>query len=315
MKKKFNKMEKKSVNEILVTMMATLAIAILFLTSCSPDDGAIGPMGPDGADGTNGIDGTNGTDGTDANAISPEDQAAYDAADGLIGGRLYDHFMKELEITDITMTDFSNFFRCKQCHGWDLRGSKGAYINRAPNASRPEVASNDLYVYAQTHNIREIFDAVRHSGGRKSMNSMKTSYSGSMPDYGLILTDAEIWQITKFLKNDALNTFNLYDISTMGYYPTGTRTFTNIGKDGDAANGNVVYADLCASCHGADGTLITIDGDAFLGDFMRSSPYEFQHKVRSGQPATEMGPYPENIESIVKDLLKAGQDAVAFPGF
>ena len=283
-----------------------LLIGLALLSySCETD----GPIGPAGTNGIDGIDGTDGTDGTDVTAIRPADQAAFDAADGLIGGRLYDHFMKELNITDPNMTDYSNFFRCKQCHGWDLRGSKGAYISRAPNDSRPEVASNDLYVYAQTHNIKEIFDAVMHTGGRKD------SYTGSMPDYGLILTEDEIWQITKFLKNEAFNTFNLYDMATTGYYPTGTRTFSNIGKDGNAANGNTVYANLCVSCHGADGTLITIDGDAFLGDFMRSKPYEFQHKARSGQPDTEMEPYPENIESIVKDLLKAGQDAVAYPGY
>ena len=76
-----------------------------------------------------------------------------------------------------------------------------------------------------------------------------------------------------------------------------------------------IYANNCASCHGADGTSITIDGNAYLGDFMRNKPYEFQHKARSGQPDTEMGPFPDNTESIVKDLLKAGQDAVAFPDF
>lgn len=307
-----NMKKMKSIKEGLVTVMVTVAIAIMFLTSCTKD-GTMGPAGVNGTDGTDGIDGTDGTDGTDANAISPADSAAYDAADGLIGGRLYDNFMGQLSITDTSMTNHSNFFRCKQCHGWDLRGSLGAYINRAPNASRPEVAPNDLYVFAQAHNIRELFDAVKHSGGR--YKSTYTSLSASMPDYGLILTDGEIWQITKFLKNEAFNTFNLYNINTTGSYPTGTKTFSNIGKDGDASNGNTLFASNCASCHGADGTLIAIEGDAYIGDYMRNKAYETQHKMRSGQPNTEMGPFPNIFESDVKDMLKAGQDPVAFPGF
>ena len=304
-------MKRKSFKEILVPMMAIVAIAMLFLTSC---EGPEGPEGIAGKDGANGNNGTNGNDGTDANAISPADQVAYDDADGLIGGRLYDHFMVQLSITDTAMTNHADFFRCKQCHGWDLRGSEGAYINRAAQATRPEVAKNDLYVFAQSHNIREIFDAVKHSGGRSK--SVNTSYTASMPDYGLILTDAEIWQITKFLKNDALNTFNLYNITTSGYYPTGTRTFSNIGKNGDAVAGKTIFASDCAGCHGANGTTIALDGaSAYIGDFMRSSPYEFQHKARCGQPGTAMLTFIDNDESVIKDLLKAGQDAVAFPGF
>ena len=297
-------MEKKSSKKILVTMIATVAISVLLLSSCGKD-GAIGPAGANGKDGTN---------GTNANEVSAADSAAFAAADGLIGGRLYDNFMSQLNITDTALTNHSNFFRCKQCHGWDLRGSMGAYIDRAPNASRPEVAANDLFVYAQAHNIREIFDAVKHSGGR--FKSMNTSYTASMPDYGLILTDGEIWQITKFLKDVALNTFDLYDINTTGSYPTGTKTFSNIGKDGDAANGNTVYASNCAAgCHGADGTLIAIEGDAYIGDYMRKKPYETQHKMKCGQPTTAMGPFPNITKSDVKDMLKEGQDPVAFPGF
>ena len=68
-------------------------------------------------------------------------------------------------------------------------------------------------------------------------------------------------------------------------------------------------------CHGANGTAIVIDG-VYMGDFMRSSPHEFQHKARFGDPmVVAMGPFSDNTESIVNDLLKAGQDTIAFPGF
>ena len=53
------------------------------------------------------------------------DQIAYDAADGVNGGRLYDKFWADetnftspvdatINLNDIT--DYGDFYRCKQCH-------------------------------------------------------------------------------------------------------------------------------------------------------------------------------------------------------
>ncbi len=303
-------MKKNSIKATVVLSISAVAFSAILLSSCTKE----GPIGPAGSDGVQGPSGTNGSDGS---LVTAADQSAYAAADGLIGGRIYDDFTKQLSITDTAYTNHKDFFRCKQCHGWDLRGSNGAYINRAPNATRPAVASNDLYTFAKASNIKQVFDAIKHEGGRAKLgNGTDKSLNASMPDFSLILTDAQIWQITKYLKTEALNTFNLYDINTTGYYPTGTKTFSNVGKDGSAANGNATFASLCAGCHGANGTQIVLDGGtAYMGDFMRSSPYEFQHKARCGQSGTSMPTFSANTESTVKDFLKAGQDALAYPGF
>ncbi|MBI4931586.1 MAG: c-type cytochrome [Bacteroidetes bacterium] len=311
-------MKTKPIKAIAFTLMGALALAIVFTSSCKKE----GPAGPAGADGA---DGTNGTNGTNGDAVSAADQAAYTAADGNIGGRLYDHLISESNITDTTIRNHPDFFRCKQCHGWDLRGSMGAYINRAPTATRPPVASNDLYVYGKTHNIRQIFDAVKHTGGRVRMGSATDrSYNASMPDYGLMLTDAQIWQIVKFLKNDAHNYSDFYDMSTSGIYPTGTKTFSNIGKGGSKTNGQTIYNSLCKGCHGADGKQIDVycQGE-FMGTFCRSNPHELQHKAKFGMPndidhptcsyAGSMNVFSTITDQNIRDIMVLGQDTLIFP--
>lgn len=56
-------------------------------------------------------------------------------------------------------------------------------------------------------------------------------------------------------------------------------------------------------------------GTAYMGDAMRDEPFEFQHKARCGEPGTAMPTFSDNDETAIKDMLKAGQDTVAFPGF
>ena len=63
------------------------------------------------------------------------------------------------------------------------------------------------------------------------------------------------------------------------------------GSLGDALRGRMLFNATCTYCHGMDGTLLNIDGrepPVFLGPFARSSPVEFLHKVRGGQPGTQM---------------------------
>jgi len=285
--------------------------SMLIVNSCNKFIGPEGPQGPSGV------------------AISAEDQAAFDAADGLLGGRAYDHVISQDGITDTSISNHPDFYRCKSCHGWDYRGRNGVLIDHAPSATYPVAADDDLYMYAKSHNIKEIFDAVKHTGGRKKMGvSIDNSFNGTMPDYGLLLTDAEIWDLVKFLKNEAHNVFDFYDYSTTGVYPTGTLTFSNIGKGGDAAAGLVAYNANCKSCHGADGTQILIYcGDEYMGDMFRKGPEEVQHKAKVGMPNdidhvscqyyNQGMPvfYPTVTDQNIRDMLVMGQDSVAFPGY
>jgi mono/diheme cytochrome c family protein len=263
------------------------------------------------------------------------DQAAYDAADGLNGARLYDKFYAtggtgvagtnfnapvdtSINLTDIT--DFGNFYRCKQCHGWDQLGREGGYINRAPKTNRPDVADVTFVDIINSDPIRTVFNHIKNTGGRlvdaaKTADGTNAALGGNeMPDYGKILTDSQIWDIVKFLKERAIDTSLLYDINLTGVYPTGSRTFTNVGKDGDAAAGDTFLTDNCLSCHGADGNTLNLE-DFGLGQYGRLKPYELQHQAVSGHLGSSMmGANSATVDDI-KNMLKALQDDTKYPDF
>jgi len=263
-------------SKMLLAFMLIILTTAMF-TSCGKD-GTMGPAGPMGPSGPAGNDGTNAT------AVSGSDQAAYDAADGVTGARLYDHVVNQIDTNDLNLVNNTDFFRCKSCHGWDLHGQNGVLIDKAPSATYPVAAMNDLYAWGKNHNIKEIFEGIKNIGGRHTTGA-DISFNGTMPNYSEILTDTQIWDLTKFIKETSHNTNDFYDLSTSGNYPTGTKTFSNIGKGGDATNGKIVYDANCKMCHGADGTNINIycKGE-YLGDMFRGDPHEIQHKAVWGMP-------------------------------
>lgn len=274
------------------------ALFIVFLASCSEDDKSATP-------------------------------AEYTNADGIRGGILYDKFWAS-EATYSFATDTarmnkfnarSDFFRCKQCHGWDLLGNTGSYINRGANASRPHVAGN-IFALAQSTSAGDLFTAIKTGTTRRSYSADLSTWNATsnftvgdqMPDYSGILSDGEIWDLVKFLKEEAIDVSLLYDATYTGTYPTGTATYTNIGKDGNTINGNAYYTANCASCHGASGKTFLVDGAAFtVGRHVRTKPYEDQHKVKFGQLGTAMPTHPNVSISDLKNLYKALTDTTAFP--
>jgi thiosulfate dehydrogenase len=66
---------------------------------------------------------------------------------------------------------------------------------------------------------------------------------------------------------------------------------TKAAIGGDGANGGALYDGTCAACHGVDGKTINF-GDAaepeYVGTLAADNPWEFIHKVRVGQPGTQM---------------------------
>jgi len=280
----------------LTLIFATLVFTSLFFTNCKEDD----PIDPF--------------------------KAAYDSANHSIGGIMYDKFWAteagfDQNNTNIaTLKAYSDFFRCKQCHGWDGLGTAGSYNNRAPKTTRPNVSSINLYQIAQTKTYKELFDAMKLTAGRRDISYDLSTYDPTtnnvegdkMPNYNQLLTDAQIWDIVKFMKESIFDVSGLYNATYTGSYPTGTATYTNVGLDGNEANGNTYYTANCESCHGTDGKTITLEGMS-LGKFIRSKPYEVQHKVKYGQLGTAMvGEFDITLQQM-KDLYKAAANTTKFP--
>ena len=167
---------------------------------------------------------------------------------------------------------------------------------------------------------QELFNALKKSSGRRGLSADLASYDpdtnptvgDQMPDYSEIMSDSRIWELTKFLLEEAIDTNTLYDITTTGAYPTGSITYSNIGLDGDAANGDATYANRCAFCHGADGTAIPVDGSFSVGSFVRKKPYEVHHKVKFGQPGTSMGSLLTH-EADIRNMYKALTNVTKYP--
>ncbi|MCF8258245.1 MAG: c-type cytochrome [Flavobacteriales bacterium] len=261
----------------------------------------------------------------DADADSDDGSCVYpiEQADGILGGKLFDKFWATetgwtapTGIVAADISGYSDFYRCKACHGWDLDGNVGAYINRGATASRPSV-SGSIRSFISSSTDQALFDAIKNTGGAavdpaRTANGTDASLGGNAhPDYGTILTDDQIWALAKFLKTEAIDVTTLYDVTVTGTYPTGTATFSNIGKDGDAAAGNATYTSKCVGCHGADGTTIALEGKS-VGQFTRSKANEAQHKIKFGQLGSTMGAMGVSSAEM-KDLYKALSDETAFP--
>jgi mono/diheme cytochrome c family protein len=180
----------------------------------------------------------------------------------------------------------------------------------------------NLKEHAADHTPQELFDDIMQSAGRRDLDADLASYDPAsnsavgdqMPNFSEFMTDEQVWALVKFLKEEALDTDELYDFTTSGSYPTGTWTSMNLGKDGDAASGNTMYADAnCAFCHGADGTAIIVDGSFSVGSFFRQKSNEAQHKVKFGQLGTQMLNLGITSVDDMRDLYKAMADGTMYP--
>ncbi|MCK9409044.1 MAG: cytochrome c [Bacteroidetes bacterium] len=288
-------------------LIAVLLIAALGLTSCKEESETTTPI-----------------------------VSAYDNADATKGGILYDKFWSSEAGYDVTdaakishLNKYADFYRCKQCHAWDQMGNEGSYNNRASKAStpttagRPKVAANLLPWLSKTP--QQLFDEIKTGTGRRKIadSAAVTAYAvttspstgDQMPDFSTFLTDAQIWDLVKFLKEGANDVTKLYDATYTGTYPSGKASFSAIGKDGDAVKGKTLYTTNCKSCHGLEGKDIpNLDATAGMtaGKFIRTKPNEAQHKIRFGQLGTIMKPTKLTVTEL-RDLYKALADTVAFP--
>lgn len=187
------------------------------------------------------------------------------------GGRLYDKWWEEAGIAGPTgdsplwARQTSNTrsgpdtWRCKECHGWDYRGAEGAYGSGSHFTGFPGVLE------APSQSVEELMAQL---GGAAD------------PEHDFsALGETDLLDLASFLKEGLIEVAAYIDAQTKA----------TIG--GDAATGQELYSATCAACHGEDGKTINF-GDAaepeYLGTIAADNPWEFIHKVRMGQPGTQM---------------------------
>lgn len=158
-------------------------------------------------------------------------------------------------------------WRCKECHGWDYRGKDGVYGSGSHKTGFPGLL-----------NARS-----------KSMDQLKAALKGSANprhDFSPFLDDGALTDLANFLK------FGLVDLSPA------IDPKTKRPVKADVARGKQLFP-MCGACHGADGKKLNFgkpDDPEYVGTVASENPWEFLHKVRSGQPGSNPS-MPSGVET------------------
>jgi len=171
-------------------------------------------------------------------------------------------------------------WRCSECHGWDYKGSEGAYAAGSHYTGFPSV-------FKLSASLTED-EIVAHLKGAKDPSH----------DFSAYLNDAALQKIAQFLKNGLQDDSAFIDSVTLK------------AKGGSVEHGKQLYDGVCAACHGADGRamLFRTEGiDEGLGDVANRDPYRFLHRTRFGVAGTEM-PLGRELGWSTSD----GRDALAY---
>jgi thiosulfate dehydrogenase len=152
-------------------------------------------------------------------------------------------------------------WRCAECHGWDYKGSEGAYGSGSHFTGFPNVMKLAAAMPAE--------EIVAHLKGSKDPSH----------DFSKYLDDASLNKLAKFLKEGLADDSAAVDTVTLKV------------KAGDQTHGKQLFAATCAPCHGADGKMIVFRTEGIsetLGSVARRDPYRFLHRTRFGVAGTEM---------------------------
>jgi mono/diheme cytochrome c family protein len=152
-------------------------------------------------------------------------------------------------------------WRCSECHGWDYKGSEGAYHSGSHATGFPNVMK-----LAADMTDAEI---VSHLKGSKDPSH----------DFSKYIDDLNLEKLAKFLKQGEID-------DSIAVNPV---TLKAVG--GDAVHGKQLYETTCTSCHGADGKLIVFHTEGineYIGSVANRDPYRFLHRTRFGVAGTEM---------------------------
>jgi mono/diheme cytochrome c family protein len=150
----------------------------------------------------------------------------------------------------------SSTWRCKECHGWDYKGVKGAYAKGSH--------------YTGVMGVRNMTHAP--------LDSIVAILKGDTHGYGKLMSDDDLTALAHFVAHGQVDMDEYIDRATKK-------------AKGDAANGERMFQTICARCHGSDGKLInfkTPPKAEYIGTVAKENPWETLHKIRMGQPGVPM---------------------------
>jgi thiosulfate dehydrogenase len=194
------------------------------------------------------------------------------------GGKLYDKWFKVIKAekpksthaawpSSNTKKKGNTTWRCKSCHGWDYRGSDGAY---ATGSYKTGIKGINGMKGADPAKIVAILNDKTHALAGK-------------------MDDRDYKDLALFVSKGQVDTDRFIDRAS------------KMPKGGDAARGEVYFNTLCAQCHGKDGSRPD-DMNKPLGKQM-GNPWEVMHKILNGQPGEQMPSLRALDRQIVVDIM------------
>jgi|GEM_PF-2544462 len=210
----------------------------------------------------------------------PENKQMFDAL--TLGGQGYDNWAK-LQGKKLPTTTHPAYpangkrkgattWRCKECHGWDYEGVKGAYAKGSH------------------------FSGVRGitAAQGRSPQSIARLLRGDIHGYTKeMIPDELLDDIAQFVSNGQVDARKLID------YETGRAR--NL-----SSRGHRTYRHQCAQCHGNAGRAInfkTKEKPEYVGTVGRKAPWEALHKIRMGHPGSTMPSFKDLSEQTLVELL------------
>ncbi len=184
------------------------------------------------------------------------------------GGRMYDSWMNALDIeapkethpswpASNTTKKGSVTWRCKSCHGWDYKGVEGKY-------------SEGKY--------KTGIKGVIHWQGTEPANLVSILRDATHKYTPAMISDERAIRIGTFISRGLHDADGSIDRKT--------------GKvNGVASRGAGIFQNICASCHGFQGTKLDWgegEDHKFVGTEANANPWEVLHKIRNGHPGVEM---------------------------
>jgi len=186
------------------------------------------------------------------------------------GGPLYDKWWEAIGVevpegdqplwaTQTTNTrSGEDTWRCKECHGWDYKGSEGAYGSGSHLTGFPGVLSTA---------DRPVDELMAWLTGGQNVDH----------DFSPYLNEFQLEALVAFLQQETFD-------SSAYVSPDGA-------VNGDPARGKVKFERTCAACHGLDGTEMnfgSVEEPEYVGTVAADNPWEFLHKDAFGHPGAPM---------------------------
>lgn len=207
------------------------------------------------------------TNSADQSVITGRPNNPSDAWTVAAGGRIYDNWWVALGKAKPQGTHPAypasgeikgeSSFRCKECHGWDYRGSNGEYA---------------------TGKHATGIKGIRAAEGRAPqaiLAMLRAAPHGYTPE---MMSDEELLRVARFVSRGQHDTTRIIGSKTSAIR-------------GNATRGSAIFQTTCAVCHGYDGRHLnwgTKEEPEFVGTAVELSAAEVLHKIRNGHPGAAM---------------------------